>query len=142
MKHFEKSWLSPLSGRKKFTAFNLSYSLSKLLDRKKYEVVNESYIDLHDLESEQPDIIIYDINADYKPALLIELTDHEGLDSTIRTMEIVSNLYHVPESFVFDFDKQNWYRVNGSNVLPTSSSEKFGLNLQSILSNSLMKYSL
>ena len=141
MEHFEKGWSHPFAGRKKFAASSLSYYLSKLLDRRKFEVVNESHIDLHDLNSEQPDVIIYDIKDEYKPIMLIEFTDHEGLDSTIRTMEIISKLYHVPESFVFDFDAQNWFRINGNIVQQSSLSEKFGLNLKNILSQSLLRYS-
>jgi len=133
MKLFEKSWLQPISGLKKFTAINLTYSLSRLLNRRKFEVVNESYIDLHDFNSEQPDIIIYDINADYKPALIIEMTDHENFDSTILKMKIISKVYHIPDAFVFDLDEQKWFRVNGNNVQSSSLSEKFGFNLENVL---------
>ncbi len=141
MKHFEKSWSQPLSGHKKFIAAMLSHSLSKLLNRRIFEVVNESFIDLQDWKSEQPDVIVYDIKDEYKPAMLIEFTDHAGLDSTIRTMEILSDLYHVPEAFIFDFETQKWFRINGHDVQESASSEKFGFNLQNILSQSLLQYS-
>jgi hypothetical protein len=141
MEHLQKSWLLPLSGQKKFTASTLSYSLSKLLNRKDFEVVNESYVDIHDLNSEQPDVIIYNRNNDYKPAMMIELTNHSSLESTLHTIEIIAKIHHVPEAFVLDFDKQKWFRIADSVVTSSAASKVFGLDLQQILSNSLMRYS-
>ena len=55
-----RNWQDPETGRKKFIASVLLYHLSKKVNRNRFEVVQEGYLDLADLNSEQPDIIIYD----------------------------------------------------------------------------------
>jgi hypothetical protein len=140
MAHLAKGWLTPFSSRRKFSSSTLSYSLSKILDRRSFEVVNESNIDIHDLSSEQPDVIVYDKKSDYKPLLLIEITNHRTLNDTLNSMEVMADIYHVPEAFVYDIDQQSWFKIANRIVSRSAESSFFGINLQSVFTDSLNRY--
>ncbi|MBK9637864.1 MAG: hypothetical protein IPO63_08600 [Bacteroidetes bacterium] len=133
MKYLEKSWAAAGSGQKKFLASILTYGLSKKLKRKDFEAVNESYIDLKDSNSEQPDVVVYDLNNNFTPAIAIECVTGEDLPSTIRSMEILSGLYHISESFVLDIEQFKWYRISNNKVESNSYSRFFSLDLKEVL---------
>jgi len=140
MAHLAKGWLTPFSSRKKFSSSALSYSLSKILDRRFFEVVHESNIDIHDLASEQPDVIVYDKKSDYKPLLLIEITNHRTLNDTLNSLKVMADVYHVPEAFVYDIDQQSWFRISDRIISKSSESNFFGINLQAVFKDSLKRY--
>ena len=141
MKHLEKSWTTTGSGQKKFLASVLTYGLSKLLRRKEFEAVNESYIDLQDSDSEQPDVVVYDLKDHFSPAIVIECSTSEDLSSTIRSMEIVSELYHVPEAFVLDMEQLQWYRISNEKTETNSFSKLFSIDLKEVLDSIMKRYS-
>lgn len=141
MKHLEKSWAAAGSGQKKFLAAILTYGLSKLLRRKEFEAVNESFIDLQDSDSEQPDVVVYDLKNHFSPAIVIECSTSEDLSETIRSMEIVSELYHVPESFVLDMEQLKWYRISNEKTESNSFSKLFSIDLKEVLDSITNSYS-
>src|SRR3954468_17739536 len=109
MKQLLKSWLPIISGTKKFLAADLSFRLSRKIDRRIYEVVFEGFIDSHNPESEQPDIVIYHKNDNLKPVMIIEICDRENIESTCHVIETLSMIYHIDESFVYDLENDKWY---------------------------------
>ncbi|CAN5624360.1 hypothetical protein BH11BAC2_BH11BAC2_26600 [soil metagenome] len=140
MPKLEKGWLNPFSSRKKFISTSLSYGLSKLIDSKKFVAVSESYVDVHDLNSEQPDVVIYDVKNDFSPCMIIECSEHSDLQLTLNSMEIISNIYHVPEAFVYDLDQHSWYKVGSSSQKTDSRNNLLGCDLELALNQSLLRY--
>jgi hypothetical protein len=141
MKYLEKSWAAAGSGQKKFLAAILTYGLSKVLRGKQFEAVNESFIDHNDADSERPDVVVYDLKNHFSPAIAIECASSADLDSTIHSMEMLSNLYHVPESFVLDMDQQKWYRISNEKVESNSFSKSFSIDLKEVLDLVVNRYS-
>ena len=132
-----KNWISAADSRQKFLATVLAYGLSKKLDRSQYEAVNESHIDLQVFESDIPDVVIYDIHQNLKPVLIVELCNAGELESTIRTVEIISTIYGIRESFILNTTNNIWIRIDSHSISTTSESDFFKLNLGEILFHSL-----
>lgn len=132
MKHLLKSWLPPVAGTKKFLAANLAHRISRILNRRKFEVVVEGYLDLHNSDSEQPDIIVYEKDNGLKPVMMIELCGEPEYESTTRTMEILSGIYRVKESFVFHLATGKWLKTGLNHPITEESA------FSSILKASLM----
>ncbi len=137
MKQLLKSWLPPAAGTKKFLAGNLAHRLSRILDRRKFEVVVEGFLDLHNTDSEQPDIIVYEKGSILKPVLMIELCGEAEFESTVRTMEILSGIYRVDESFVCQLDSGIWLKTGLDFTVPETSS--YSSNLRTDLNELLYK---
>ena len=135
-----KNWISETDSRQKFLATVLAYGLSKKLDRRHYEAVNESHIDLQVYQSDIPDVIVYDIKLHLKPVLIVELCSEAELESTIRTVEIISTIYGIRESFVFNITNNQWKRIDSNSIVSSSQSTFFNIDLQEILSKNLYTY--
>jgi len=139
MAQLVKGWMGSTSGQKKFIASILAYELSRHLDRNRYEVVNESFIDINDLDSEQPDVVVYDKKDRYKPALVIECVNDDNRESTINTLEVLKTIYKIDEAFVYDMDHSDWYHLKeGVNKEPFS--EYFDFSMQNLLTKGLNGY--
>lgn len=138
MKHLLKSWLPLISGTKKFLAADLSHRLSRLINRRKFEVVYEGFIDLHNIDSEQPDIVVYDKEDNLHPVMIIEFCDNENAEDTFRTIEILSRIYHIRESFVYNIENNIWYELkNGEDAFGISTySDFFKMDLNRLLHHS------
>lgn len=122
MNHLIKSWLPPGSGTKKFLAADLAHRLSRIINRRQFEVVLEGYIDLHNVESEQPDIVVYDKGNNLQSALIIELCDSQNLVFTIHTLEILLKIYGLNESFVYNYEQNCWLRISADQQVPVEDS--------------------
>lgn len=135
MKNLLKSWLPLISGTKKFLAADLAHRLSRIINRRKFEVVYEGFIDLHNFDSEQPDIVVYNKEENLHAVLIIEICEKENLESTFRTIEILSRIYHIPESFIYDLENEKWFLLkNGSEKFETNSfSNYFDTDLNKLL---------
>lgn len=131
-----KSWLDPRSGEKKFLASILGYTLSKNLDRKNFEVVNESFIDWSDPFSEQPDVVIYNLNQGHQTISVLEIAESGELDDIICSLVINSKIYQIPEAFIYDIDKDTWYRITGDKIENTSYSNVFNIDFHELLDSS------
>lgn len=134
MKQLLKSWLPLLSGTKKFLAADLAHRLSRIINRRKFEVVFEGFIDLHNIDSEQPDVVVYHKENNFHPVMIIEICDKENIESTMRTIEILSKIYHIEESFIYDLENKNWLLLkNNSQVYEKSGySDYFDFDINKL----------
>jgi hypothetical protein len=139
MHKLHKSWLDPRSGEKKFLASIIGYTLSKNLDRKNFEVVNESYIDWSDPFSERPDVVIYNLNQHHQTISVLEIADSGELEDIICSICINARIYQIPESFIYDLDKDCWYRIASGKIENTSYSSLFNIDFRELLDASKSK---
>jgi hypothetical protein len=135
MKQLLKSWLPVISGTRKFLATDLAHRLSRVINRRNFEVVFEGFIDLHNINSEQPDIVVYNKEDGLKPVMILEICDNQSQDSTLRTMEILGSIYHVDESFIFNMESGTWllYRNESPEIEKTSYSRHFNTDISRLL---------
>jgi hypothetical protein len=142
MKNLLKSWLPATSGTKKFLAAALSHKISKVLNRKKFEVVFEGFIDLHNFDSEQPDIVVYNKEENMNSVMIIEFCSKENLEPAFTTIEILSKIYHIRESFIYDIDKTTWHLLkNGSEKFEVNNfSEYFNMNMDQLLAEEISSF--
>jgi len=135
MKQLLKSWLPVISGTRKFLATDLAHRLSRVINRRNFEVVFEGFIDLHNINSEQPDIVVYNKEDALKPVMILEICDNQSQESTVRTMEILGSIYHVDETFIFNMESGTWllYRNGGHVFEKTSYSRHFNTDLSRLL---------
>jgi hypothetical protein len=138
MKQLLKSWLPIISGTKKFLAADLAFRLSRKINRRMYEVVFEGFIDPHNPESEQPDIVIYHKNESLRPVMIIEICDSENINASQRAIEMLSVIHCIDESFVYDLENDKWYLLKkGTGFFEESSfSELFDADLNRLLLHS------
>lgn len=78
MKQLLKSWLPKISGTKKYLAVDIALQLSRIINRRKFEVVYEGFIDLHNIDSEQPDIVVYHKENNLQAVMIIEICSNEN----------------------------------------------------------------
>ena len=135
-----KKWFTPSGSHQKFLAAVLSYGISKKLNRRFYEAVNESHIDIISLQSDIPDVIVYDVRNNLKPILIAEFCDDSEIKSTLRTIEIISEIYSIKESFVVNTSGEKWYRFESNTISLSSESRIFKLDLREVLFHSLHNY--
>lgn len=135
-----KNWFSQDSAYQKFLASVLSHHLSRMFNRKDYEVVNESYIDLHNMDSDVADVIVYNINNNFSADLIIELCTNEDLKSTLNSVEIISEIYRVKEAFVYNTSTSTWYKINDTDRDRSSYSRLLDVNLDDVLKTAILKY--
>jgi hypothetical protein len=142
MVHLEKSWLLPIAGRKKFFTSAFYYRLLQELDRKKFDAVYEGYADPYDLDSEQPDVVIYDRKDVSKAALLVEFCSDSNEEDTIRTMDIISKIYKAKEAYVYNFQSGRWFKFSNPDeqVSTTSYSNLLGIDMNKTIADSISKY--
>ncbi|MFM8743338.1 MAG: hypothetical protein ACKODM_08455 [Cytophagales bacterium] len=85
--------------------------------------------------SPAPDILLYD-HAQEKTVLLIEVTHSSGVKKDCQKVLNLMNDYDVSEGFVYDYKKNEWYKMNPQN--PDKSERKsFSETLQLDLANFL-----
>lgn len=140
MMTLENNWTRPDSGYRKFIASVLTHALSRELARKNFEAVNDSNIDLHHPESDTADVMVYDVNTNYSPSLMIELCNQSNEEDTIRTVEVIRNFFNVREAFVYNIETEKWLNLSPLKNTLTSFSEQFKLELGQLLSKYLHRY--
>jgi hypothetical protein len=142
MTHLEKSWLPPIAGRKKFFSSSFYHKLSQELDKKRFDIVYEGYADPFDLNSEQPDVVVYDKKNSVNPILLIEFCNDENEEDVLKTMQVMSEVYEAKEAYVYNFQSDQWFKFCN---LPeqksnTSFSNFLGIDMNKIFSSGISKY--
>jgi hypothetical protein len=144
MVHLEKSWLPPIAGRKKFFTSAFYHKLSQEIDKKRFDIVYEGYADPFDLDSEQPDVVVYDRKGGFGPALLIEFCNDSNEEDVLRTIQVIREVYEAKEAYVYNFQSDRWFKF--SNVPEqksvTSFSNLLGLDMNKTFNSSLSKYYL
>jgi|GEM_PF-3356724 len=142
MIHLEKSWLPPIAGRKKFFTSAFYHRLSQEIDKKKYDIVYEGYADPLDLDSEQPDVVVYDKKNSVNPVLLIEFCNDNNEEDVLRTIQVIREVYEAKEAYVYNFQSDRWFKFsNMPEQKPGPSfSNLLGIDMNKIFSNSLSKY--
>lgn len=81
--------------------------------RKKYKVLPESAIDLSNLNSKAPDIVVYD-KSNNKAVLFIEITTTSDKKKILKKSVELMKEYKVSESFVYDYEEDNWEKNTGN----------------------------
>jgi hypothetical protein len=135
-----RNWHAPESGRQKFLAAVLSHNLSTIISRRDFEIVNESYIDLHNMDSDVADVIIYNVKNNYAPDLIIELCSSEDFKSTAASVEIISEVYLIKEAFIYNLDSSEWFRVTDGERVKNHYSRLFSVDLKDILDQAVKRY--
>jgi hypothetical protein len=135
-----KDWLTNENTHQKFLSVILSHQISRIISRKKFEVVNESFIDINNMDSDIADIIVYNHKQNFSPELIIEFCTQADLKSTLNSIEIISDLYHIKESFIYNTESAKWYKINDMDRDKTSFSKILNINLDEVLNEALLKY--
>ncbi len=142
MIHLEKSWLPPIAGRKKFFSSAFYHKLSQELDKKRFDIVYEGYADPFDLDSEQPDVVVYDKKNSINPVLLIEFCNNSNEDDVLRTIQVIREVYEAKEAYVYNFQSDRWFKFSNATEQKSDAafSSLLGIDMNKIFSNSLSKY--
>lgn len=142
MSHLLKSWQYPDAGSKKFISSTLMYHLFKSIDNQHFEVVTESFIDIADINSEQPDLIIYDRFNHFHPALILECVSNAEEADILHTISLLCRIYHIEEGFIYNMERSQWKKVgqNSSVHEETSYSSLLHLDMDTILRKGLSRY--
>lgn len=140
MATLEKGWTLPEAGYRKFISSLLTYALSRKLDRKKFEVVHEGNLDLHNPDSDTPDVIVHDIEDSYNPVLMVVICFDANEKDTLRTVEIIREIYAVKEAFVYNIESDHWISCTSSMFAFTSYSALFKVELNQLLERYLHRY--
>lgn len=136
-----RNWQDPETGKKKFIASVLLYHLSKRVNKTRFEVVQEGYLDLMDLNSDQPDIIVYDKQQGYKPVLLIEMVHSGEWEKMAGNIAVLKQVYQIGETFLYDLDSGKWSAIDTASVQSGFDySRIFNIYLDSILNEGLNNY--
>ena len=135
-----KGWTLPEAGYRKFISSVLAYALSRDLVRKKFEVVHEGHLDLHNPYSDTPDICVYDVDNNLEPVMIVELCFDSNEKETLRNVEIIREIYSIKEAFVYNIESDRWNRGRHFQSIQTSISDLFKLELSALLSRYLHRY--
>jgi len=142
MIHLEKSWLPPIAGRKKFFSSAFYHKLSQELDKKRFDIVYEGYSDPFDLDSEQPDVIVYDKKNSVHPVLIIEFCTDSSEEDVLRIIQVIREVYEAREAYVYNVESERWFKF--SNVTEETPNTSFntilGIDLKQILNKGISKY--
>jgi hypothetical protein len=72
MVHLEKSWLPPIAGKRSSFHQHFIINFHNSSTKKDLKLFTKDMPILFDLDSEQPDVVVYDRKSGIGPALLIE----------------------------------------------------------------------
>lgn len=107
------------------TELNVAY-------RKRYKILPESAIDLNNLNSKAPDVVVYD-KATLKPVLFIEITTTRENRRIINKAKELMQQYDIYEAFIYDYEQDKWAKLTGI------SQHSPGLSFSDILQYDLAK---
>lgn len=82
--------------------------------------------------SPAPDILLYDHKLE-KTVLLIEVTHSSGVKKDCNKVRQLMKDYDVEEGFVYDYKKDEWYKIHTDKNEATSHSNVLKLDLASFL---------
>jgi hypothetical protein len=117
-------------------------NLDKIFDEKYFLILPESAVDLNNLNSKAPDIVIYkkakNINNS-KCILFIEITSHDEYKKILKKAKDLMNQYKILESFVYNYEDKEFYKLTDFNdsKSPKSDSDILNINLYDIIKKSL-----
>lgn len=135
-----KTWDRPDSGFIRYASGSLMYQLSRLLEKKDYDVVMEGHLDVKNEKSGTPDVVVYNRQLEYTPVMMIEFAEPNSLEATLDSVERLSEKHHVPEAFVINLEDQQIFRVKDRQRSRISFSERLGLDLGKVLDTSLFHF--
>ncbi len=91
-------------------AFDIKIKLSK--NNLFYKIATESCIDLKNLNSKAPDVVVY--NTSLIPVMFIEITTSREYNKIITKAREVMNKYNVFESFIYDYEARKLTKLSGN----------------------------
>jgi hypothetical protein len=86
-----------------------------------YLILPEGCIDLSNLNSKVPDIVVYD-KATEKSLMFIEITTTKEKNKIIKKAKLLMNQYKILESFIYDYELNEWLKLTAVNNF---SNEKY-----------------
>lgn len=95
--------------------------LKNILNKNKYFVAYESCVDLNDLNSQVPDIIVYEKQT-LKPVMFIEVTKTSEKRTIEKKAEALMKRYDIYEGFIYDYEKSTFNKLTGFEKYSTAKS--------------------
>lgn len=135
-----KSWLSEQSPVQKFLSSVLAHHLSRTFNRREFEVVLDSFIDFHNMESDVADIVVYNVKKNFSTDLIIEFCHADDFKSTITSLEIITEIYKVREAFIYNTTTSEWFLISEGLRMKSSHSRVFKIDLNEILLQAKSRY--
>ncbi len=135
-----KSWLSEQSPFQKFLSSVLAHHLSRTFNRREFEVVLDSYIDFHNMESDVADIVVYNVKKNFSTDMIIEFCHADDFKATINSLEIISEIYKIRETFIYNNTTSEWHLIADGIRMKTSVSRVFKIDLNEILLQAKSRY--
>ena len=84
-------------------------------------ILPESCIDLSNLNSPVPDIVVYEKETK-KSLMFIEITTTKEKNKIIKKAKLLMNQYKILESFIYDYELNEWLKLTAVNNF---SNEKY-----------------
>lgn len=120
-----KSWKITTPPLKKLLSHTITHSLSRHLDRTKFEVVFEGFLDSENSSSEQPDVVIYSKKQDFKPIIAIEVCTTEEIVEMVFLAKHLAETYQLREFFIFNYKTDQWLLIDRHGLQNSSSYSSF-----------------
>lgn len=112
MDFVHKTWKFNTASEKKLLSRNVTHLLSHQLNKNKFEVVFEGYLDSFNSSSEQPDVVIYSKEKKLTPVIAIEFCKaDEMVEMQLLGKHLVSH-YSLCEFFIFNYETKKWLMMN------------------------------
>ena len=116
-----KSWKTTTPPLKKLLSRTITHSLSRQLNKTKFEVVFEGFLDPLNASSEQPDVIIYSKLENFRPVAAIEICTTEEFVEMLLLAKLLTESYKLKEFFIFNYEADQWYRLDEHGIDKSSS---------------------
>lgn len=88
----------------------LAIAIHNESDLDELDVLTESVVDVNNLNSPAPDVIVYDLENNSNPVFIIEITT-TGECKTIRNKveKLLKDYPTIAEGWVYDYESDKWY---------------------------------
>jgi len=107
-----KTWNVTTPPLKKLLARTITHLLSRQVDQNKFEVVYEGFLDAHNPEGEQADVVIYSKQSELKPAVAVEIcSSTEELEMILLAKSLMEH-YGLKEFFIYVLDTGSWKYIS------------------------------
>lgn len=91
---------------------------------------SEYCIDTNDLNSQIPDVLLYDDQEDRYPAVIVEITTRKNFSHDCDKVAKLKEQYpDIVEGFVYDYESEEWVLIMDHKKYSESYSEHFGIDL-------------
>ena len=107
-----KSWKITTPPLKKLLSRTITHLLSRHLNKNKFEVVFEGFLDSINSSSEQPDVVIYSNQDKLIPVVAIEICKSEEIIEMVLLAREIVKTYSLKEFFIFDYEASQWHLVD------------------------------